>query len=92
MSLRVREIKRIYTRERERERLWECCVGFILIFWVCVLCLFSKKKKKRKCQIKENVLLVLRSGVVFLLFLFKTHLDLNSCDFWFLILFLIFFI
>ena len=26
---------------------------------------------------------VLRSGFVFLLFLFKTHLDLNSCDFWF---------
>ena len=24
-----------------------------------------------------------RSGFVFLLFLFKTHLDLNSCDFWF---------
>ena len=31
------------------------------------------------------------SGFVFLLFLFKTHLDLNSCDFLFLILFLIFF-
>ena len=28
---------------------------------------------------------------MFLLFLFKTYLDLNSCDFWFLILFLIFF-
>ena len=24
---------------------------------------------------------------MFLLFLFKTHLDLNSCDFWFLIFF-----
>ena len=24
-----------------------------------------------------------RSGFVFFLFLFKTHLDLNSCDFWF---------
>ena len=24
-------------------------------------------------------------GFVFLLFLFKTHLNLNSCDFWFLI-------
>ena len=24
-----------------------------------------------------------RSGFVFLLFLFKTRLDLNSCDFWF---------
>ena len=35
---------------------------------------------------------VFRSGFVFLLFLFKTHLDLNSCDFWFLILFLIFFL
>ena len=27
---------------------------------------------------------------MFLLFLFKTHLDLNSYDFWFLIMFLIF--
>ena len=35
---------------------------------------------------------VFRYRFVFLLFLFKTHLDLNSCDFWFLILFLIFFI
>ena len=24
-----------------------------------------------------------RSEFMFLLFLFKTHLDLNSCDFWF---------
>ena len=31
---------------------------------------------------------VLRSGFVFLLFLFKTHLDLNSCDFWFFIFFI----
>ena len=31
-------------------------------------------------------------GLVFLLFLFKIHLDLNSYDFWFLILVLIFFI
>ena len=36
--------------------------------------------------------LCVRSGFVFLLFLFKTHLDLNSCGFWFLILFLNFFI
>ena len=58
-----------------------------------ILCLFSKEKKKqRKCQIKENVLLVLKSRFVFLLFLFKALLDLNSCDFLFLILFLIFFI
>ena len=35
---------------------------------------------------------VLRSRFVFLLFLFKTYLDLNLCDFLFLILFLIFFI
>ena len=35
--------------------------------------------------------LCVRSGCVFLLFLFKTHLDLNSCGFWFLILFLNFF-
>ena len=34
---------------------------------------------------------VFGSKFVFLLFLFKTHLDLNSCDFWFLILFLNFF-
>ena len=34
-----RDIKNLHERERERER--ECCVGFILIFWVCVLCLFS---------------------------------------------------
>jgi len=51
-----------------------------------------KKKRKRKCQIKENFLLVLKSGIVFLLLLFKTHLDLNSCDFCFLIIFLISFI
>ena len=34
---------------------------------------------------------VLRSEFVFLLFLFKTRLDLNSCDFWFLFLFFPFF-
>ena len=47
-------------RERERDREWECCVGFILIFWVCVcliLCLFFEKNKL-KMSIKENVLLV----------------------------------
>ena len=81
-----RDIKNLH--EIERERLQECCVGFILIFGLCVLCLFSKKK--RKYQIKENVLLVLRSRFVFSLFLFKVHLDLNSCDFWLLIMFLIF--
>ena len=53
-----RDIKNLHERERERERLWECCVGFILIFWVCILCMFSKKKKRRKCQIKENVFLL----------------------------------
>ena len=31
---------------------------------------------------------VLRSEFVFLLFLFKTHLDLNSSHFWFLIFFI----
>ena len=36
-----RDIKNLHERERERERERECCVGFILIFWVCVLCLFS---------------------------------------------------
>ena len=34
-------------------------------------------------KIKENVL-ILKSGFVFLLFLFKALLDLNSCDFLFL--------
>ena len=53
------------------------------MFCVC----FPKKKKKRKCQRKENVLLILKSGFVLLLFLFKTYLDLNLCDFWFIILF-----
>ena len=33
-----RDIKTLHERERERVG---CCVGFILIFWVCVLCLFS---------------------------------------------------
>ena len=36
----------------------------------------------RKCQIKENAL-VLKSGFVFLLFLFKALLNLNSCNFLF---------
>ena len=40
---------------------------------------------------KEKVL-ILKSEFVFLLFLFKTHLDLNLCDFWFLILFFIFYL
>ena len=40
---------------------------------------------------KENVVLVFKSRLVFLLFLFKIHLDLDSCGFWFLIMFLIFF-
>ena len=31
-----------------------------------------------------------RSGLVFLVFLFKKLLDLNSCEFWFLIIFFIF--
>ena len=31
--------------------------------------------KKKKCQIKENFLLILKSGFVFILFLFK---DLRS--------------
>ena len=56
---------------------------FLLDLCLCsclILCLFSKKTKKRKCQIKENVL-VLKSGFVFLLLLFKALLDLNSCDF-----------
>ena len=38
---------------------------------------------------KEKESVCVRSGFVFL---FKIHLDLNSCDFWFLILFLIFFL
>ena len=36
---------------------------------------------------KIVILRFLISGFVFLLFLFKTYLDLNLCDFWFLILF-----
>ena len=38
---------------------------FLLDLCLCsclILCLFSKKTKKRKCQIKENVL-VLKSGL-----------------------------
>ena len=35
---------------------------------------------------------VLKSGFVLLLFLFKIHLNLNSCDFLFLILFWIFYL
>ena len=65
-------------RKRERESVCVLCW-----FYFNFLGLFSKKKKKRKCHIKENVLLVLKSGFVFILFLFKTHLDLNSCDFLF---------
>ena len=38
----------------------------------------------RKCQIKENVL-VLKSGFVFLLFLFKALLNLNSYNFFYLV-------
>ena len=33
-----------------------------------------------------------RSGLVFLVFLFKKLLGINYCELWFLILFLIFFI
>ena len=36
-----RDIKNLHERERESVCVWECCVGFILIFWVFVLCLFS---------------------------------------------------
>ena len=38
-----RDIKNLHERERESVCVcvWECCVVFILIFWVCVLCLFS---------------------------------------------------
>ena len=62
---------------------------FLLDFCLCsylILCLFSKKKK-RKSQIKENVI-VLKSGFVFLLLLFKALLDLKICDFLFLIFFI----
>ena len=41
---------------------------------VCVFFIFYFLKISR---------FVFFSGFVFLLFLFKTHLDLNSCDFWF---------
>ena len=59
---------------------------FLLDLCLCsylILCLFSKKKKI-KFQIKENVI-VLKSGFVFLLLLFKGLLDLKICDFLFLI-------
>ena len=59
---------------------------FLLDLCLCsylILCLFSKKKK-RKFQIKENVI-VLKSGFVFLLLLFKALLDLKISDFLFLI-------
>ena len=62
---------------REEKRDWER-MG---------LCGFNEKETK-----KEIVILVFKSRLVFLLFLFKIHLDLNSCDFWFFILVLIFFI
>ena len=41
---------------------------FLLDLCLCsylILCLFSKKKKMRKFQIKENFLLVLKSEFVF---------------------------
>ena len=66
---------------------------FYLFIWVNRDSIFKTKKSKNfVCflfgfQIKENVL-VLKSGFVFLLFLFKTLLDLNSCDFLFLVFFL----
>ena len=62
---------------------------FLLDLCLCsylILCLFSKKKKMRKFQIKENFLLVLKSGFVFWLFLLKALFNLNSRDFLFLIL------
>ena len=58
-----------------------------------ILCVFFKKTTKN-FQIKENTLLmfVFKSGLCSYVFLFKINLDLKSCEFLFLIMFLIFFI
>ena len=53
--------------------------------------IFQQNNKKKKIMMKRMGE-TFRFGLVFLVLLFKKLLDLNSCEFWFLILFLFFYL
>ena len=63
-----RKRERLNTRERERKRARECvCVCWLGLIFGSV-CVYFLSKTNRKCQIKENTLLVFvfKFGFVFL--------------------------